>query len=121
MRTLLERGYLVRGTVRDSSNETKTTWIKNLVNNSFFRVFYCSLITCGYFKANGLPGTLELVTVNLLDEESLINAFEGAHYLIHTAAVIRMVAKDPKKDIIDPSVVGTSNVFSAVKKVKSIR
>ena len=58
--------YKVRGTVRDPTNETKIKPIRDAFGDHF--------------------GKLELVRADLLDEESLINAIEGADIVVHTAS-----------------------------------
>ena len=59
-------------------------------------------------------GRLEIVEMDLFDESSVHAAIAGCTDLIHTAAAVRISAKDPQRQIVDPSVVGTQNVISAI-------
>ena len=91
---LLSRGRKVRATVRDLEDPIRVDHLK------------------------GLPvsqgGSLEIVEMDLLDTTSVNRAIAGCTDLIHTAAAVRISAKDPQRQIVDPSVIGTRNVVSAI-------
>ena len=91
---LLARGRAVRATVRDSTDPNKVDHLYALP------------------VAEG--GSLEVVDMDLFDEGSVNAAIVGCTDLIHTAAAVRISAKDPQKQIVDPSVIGTQNVVSAI-------
>ncbi|MEE2650818.1 MAG: NAD-dependent epimerase/dehydratase family protein [Candidatus Thermoplasmatota archaeon] len=91
---LLARGRAVRATVRDSTDPNKVDHLYALP------------------VAEG--GFLEVVEMDLFDEGSVNAAIDGCTDLIHTAAAVRISAKDPQKQIVDPSVIGTQNVVSAI-------
>ena len=91
---LLARGRAVRATVRDSSDTTRVDHLRALP------------IIEG--------GTLEIVEMDLFDVASVNAAIAGCTDLIHTAAAVRISAKDPQRQIVDPSVIGTQNVVSAI-------
>lgn len=91
IRQLLADGrYRVRGTVRDASNAKKTAFLREL-------------------PATGPP--LELVSADLGTEGAFDSAFEGAAYVLHTAAKVAMTAPNPQRDIIDCNVEGMLNVL----------
>ena len=78
-------------------------------------------MSCILLKGENAPGSLELVTANLFDVESLEKAIAGAACVIHTAAAVKMQSKDPQKDIVDVAVEGTRNVLSAITKATTVR
>ena len=59
-------------------------------------------------------GSLEIVEMDLFDVASVNTAIAGCTDLIHTAAAVRISAKDPQRQIVDPSVIGTQNVVAAI-------
>lgn len=87
---LVKAGYEVRATVRDKNNEFKTKRLKQL--------------------------GVEIVEANLLDQDSLTQAFEGCDGLFQVAAGYKMDSKDPERDIIRPAIEGTENALLAAKK-----
>ena len=91
---LLARGRKVRATVRDAGDPIRVDHLKGLE------------------IAEG--GRLEIVEMDIFDESSVHAAIAGCTDLIHTAAAVRISAKDPQRQIVDPSVVGTQNVISAI-------
>ena len=91
---LLSRGRRVRATVRDLGDPIRVDHLRNLP------------LTGG--------GGLEIVEMDLLDAASVNDAIAGCTDLIHTAAAVRISAKDPQRQIVDPSVIGTRNVVSAI-------
>ena len=96
VKLLAERGYKVRASVRDAGNAEKTRVLKQ----------------CG----------AEVVQADLMQPDSLARALEGMDGLFQVAAVYATVAKDPQREIIDPSIIGGMNALKAastagVKKV----
>ncbi len=55
---------------------------------------------------------LEIVKANLFDVNSLKSAVEGCEDVIHCAAALHVGAKDVKRDVVDPSVLGVQNLLS---------
>lgn len=98
---LLEKGYTVRGTVRDPTDSKKTG---------------CLL------KLPGAAERLKLFKADLLDEGSFDEACKGAAVVFHTASpfVTRNVT-NPQTELVDPAVKGTTNVLSSVNKANSVR
>jgi len=91
----------------------------------------CELLTRGYSVramlrnpslAKMLPENekLEIVQADLFDVGSLRKAVEGCDDVIHCAASLYVGAKDVKKDVVDPSVVGVRNLCSVMGGVKRI-
>jgi len=97
---LLARGRNVRATVRDAEDPIRVDHLNQLE------------ITEG--------GSLEIVEMDLFDEASVHAAIAGCTDLIHTAAAVRISAKDPQKQIVDPSVVGTRNVVAAIDAARTV-
>ena len=97
---LLSKGRNVRATVRDINDPERTEHLSNL--------------------PIGKNGSLEIVEMDLLDGDSVNTAISGCKDVIHTAAAVIIKSKNPQKDIVDPSVIGTKNVLLAIEKNKAI-
>ncbi len=80
---LVHTGYQVRVTVRNLNDPAKT----------------------GHLKPLGV----ELVEADLMRPESLEKAMAGVEGLFQVAAVYATVARNPQKEIVDPSVIGGLN------------
>ena len=96
VKALKEKGYRVRGTVRNLADAAKSRHLSDL--------------------------NIELVEADLMQPESLKPAMLGMDGLFQVAAVYKTMAADPQKEIIDPSVTGGLNALKAaheagVKKV----
>ena len=98
---LLARGASVRATVRDVSDPDRVAHLRALP------------------IAEG--GNLEIVEMDLFDSDSVDSAIAGCSDLIHTAATVVVRSRDPQRKIVDPSVIGTKNVVSAVEKSGTIK
>jgi len=66
-------------------------------------------------------GSLEVVSMDLFDTDSVNAAVAGCSDVIHTAAAVRVVAKNPQRDIVDPSVVGCQNLVAAIDAARNSR
>ena len=66
-------------------------------------------------------GELEVIGMDLFNPDSVDAAIAGCSDLIHTAATVVVRSKDPQRKIVDPSVIGTQNVISAVEKSGTIK
>tara|TARA_Y100001970_G_scaffold183336_1_gene222979 strand:- start:7351 stop:8394 length:1044 start_codon:yes stop_codon:yes gene_type:complete len=97
---LLSRGEVVRATVRDISDPERVDHLKNLK------------------MAEG--GSLEIVEMDLFDADAVDSAIAGCSNVIHTAASVIISSKNPQKKILDPSIIGTRNVVSAIEKSGSV-
>lgn len=100
VRDLLERGYRVRGTVRDPKNAKKTEPLVSLP---------------------GASDRLELVGADLTRSGSFDEAVKGADIVMHTASPYVIDVEDPKRDLVDPAVMGTRTVLESVKKAGDAR
>nr|ABK26123.1 unknown [Picea sitchensis]ABR17284.1 unknown [Picea sitchensis] len=97
---LLERGYTVRATVRDTGKPLKT---KHLLD---------------------LPGANERLTLwkaDLDDEGSFDAAVDGCEGVFHVATPMDFESEDPENDIIKPTVNGVLNVMKSCAKAKSVK
>ena len=93
VKALLQRGYRVRGTVRDPTNMNKVGYLK---------------------KLPGADQRLELVKCSLQNLESFQNAMSGVKYVLHTASPVKDSSPDPINEIIRPALHGALNVLQAV-------
>lgn len=84
---LVEKGYQVRASVRDARNKSANAHLEKL--------------------------GVEMVSADIMQPETLPNAVKGMDGVFQVAAVFTMIAKDPQKEIIDPSVIGGLNVLKA--------
>ena len=89
---LLEKGYLIKGTVRSISNESKMLAVKELP-----------------FQEN-----LEICEADLMNPESIDAAVNGCDHVMHVAAPVLMT--DDESQIVTPAVEGTKAIMtSAIK------
>ena len=63
---------------------------------------------------------LEIVVADLFDVDSLRKAVDGCEDVIHCAAALYVGAKDVKRMVIEPSVVGVQNLCSVMDNVKRV-
>ncbi len=89
VRTLHERGYEVRASVRDPSNIEKTSWLRDL--------------------------GVEVVPLDITNREQFIKAAEGVDGIFQVAAVFKFGLKNPEETIIRPNVEGALNSVYAAK------
>ncbi|KAH9302883.1 hypothetical protein KI387_014466, partial [Taxus chinensis] len=97
---LLQKGYNVKGTVRDPGNEKKVGHL---------------------WKLPGAKGRLQLIKADLLTEGSFDEAFNGCHGVFHTASPVVTVKSDPKSEILEPAIAGTLNVLRSCKKNECVK
>lgn len=102
VRELLERGYRVRGTVRDPSDDKKTAHLWRIA------------------EAAGARDRLELLAADLLDPEAFDAAVAGCEMVFHVASPVALTAKDPRRDIVEPALEGTENVFAAINRAGGV-
>ncbi|KAK6938847.1 NAD-dependent epimerase/dehydratase [Dillenia turbinata] len=94
---LLERGYTVRATVRDPTNEKK---VKHLVE---------------------LPNAkthLTLWKADLSEEGSFDEAIQGCNGVFHVATPMDFDAKDPENEVIQPTIRGLIDIMKSCAKAK---
>lgn len=68
----------------------------------------------------GEEKNLEIVQADLFDVDSLKAAVDGCDDVIHCAAALYVGAKNPQRDVVDPSVIGVENLCSVMDGVKRI-
>lgn len=103
VRELLGRGHTVRATVRDASDTARTAHLTRMA------------------EAAGAVDRLTFHRADLLEPGSFDAAVSGCEVVCHTAAVARLSARDPQRDIVDPSVLGCQNVLGAIRRAGSVR
>lgn len=97
---LLQRGYTVRGSVRDPNDDKKTAHLTSL---------------------DGAKERLQLFKANLLEEGSFDSAIEGSEGVFHTASPFYFDALDPEAELLEPAVKGTLNVLNSCSKSPSVK
>ncbi|KAL2329223.1 hypothetical protein Fmac_022650 [Flemingia macrophylla] len=97
---LLQRGYIVRATVRNPYDEKKVQHLH---------------------KLEGAKERLQLFKADLLDEGSFDFAVKGCDGVFHTASPFYHNVKDPQAELIDPAVKGTLNVLKSCVKSSSVK
>ncbi|KAJ4826231.1 hypothetical protein Tsubulata_032286 [Turnera subulata] len=97
---LLQRGYTVKATVRDTSDPKKTDHLLAL---------------------DGAKERLQLFNANLLEEGSFDAAVDGCEGVFHTASPVIFFPADPQAEVLDPAVKGTLNVLKSCARVQSIK
>ncbi|HIK78430.1 MAG: hypothetical protein CXT69_04345 [Methanobacteriota archaeon] len=97
VKELLSRGKYVRATAR---NPAAAGHLQSLENT------------------NG--GRLEIVKMDLFDSDSVDSAVKECNSIIHCAAELYVGVKDKQKDVVDPSIIGTNNLISAIEKCNTI-
>ena len=98
---LLLKGRNVRATVRDITDPQRTQHLYDLP-----------------IKNNG---SLEIIEMDLLKTDSVNDAISNCTDIIHTAAAVLVKSKNPQKDIVDPSVIGTKNILNAIDNNISVK
>ena len=101
VKKLIEEGYTVHATVRDTNNKSKVDVLKSLVKEETNR--------------------LKIFEADLLVNNSFNKAMKGCSVVFHTASPFKLDIKDPKKELINPALIGTENVLNSVNNSKSVK
>ena len=88
--------YRVRGTIRDHTDIDKIQLLKDAFGDQFDQI--------------------ELVSANLLDNESLAKAVEGCDYVLHVASPLPSTSPKDEDEVIKPAVEGTIGILQACVK-----
>jgi nucleoside-diphosphate-sugar epimerase len=102
VRTLLERGYNVRGCVTDPGNPGKTAHLLAL-------------------QEAGVPGKLTLYGANLLEEGSYNSVLEGCAGLLHVGTAMGYAGANKPQEVYDGAVSGTRNIMDSVAKAGTVK
>jgi cinnamoyl-CoA reductase len=98
---LLAKGYAVKGTVRDATDEAKCQHLQRLP---------------------GAEKLLKLFSVNLSGEPGRFDeCVSGCAAVFHTATPILMGAKDGRSEILEPAMSSTKELLTAVAKAGSVK
>ncbi|MGW7402794.1 NAD-dependent epimerase/dehydratase family protein [Streptomyces sp. NPDC054833] len=102
VRRLLERGYRVRTTVRNTANPAKVRPLWDL--------------------QEAFPDRLTLFQADLLTEGSFDEALRGCSVVFHVASPFFMPEKieDGQRDMVDPALLGTRNVLGSVERTPTV-
>lgn len=102
VRSLLEAGYTVRGTVR---NPDKSAGLEHL-----------------HQLSDAHPGRLRLFKADLLDSGSFDKAMDGCELVIHTASPFLLSGfKDAREALVRPALEGTRNVLDSVNHTQTVK
>jgi len=100
VKSLLEKGYSVRGTVRSLGNEKRLEFLRAMP---------------------GASDNLELVEANLISTDGWDDAMKDITEVMHVASPFFMRVKKPQEELVTPAVQGTENVLNAAKKAGSVK
>jgi nucleoside-diphosphate-sugar epimerase len=98
---LLSAGHRVRATVRDATRSERSAHLRGL--------------------ENGSPERLEIVSADILVPGSLDEAVAGCAWVFHLAAGVRLASGDPDRDIVAPTITGTSNLLDSIQRTESVQ
>lgn len=98
---LLAEGITVHAAVREPTNEKKLAPLKKL--------------------AEQLHGKIVFFKADLLVQGSYREAMEGCSVVFHTASPFVTKVSNPQRDLVDPALIGTTNVLETVNQVKSVQ
>jgi nucleoside-diphosphate-sugar epimerase len=103
VKRLLERGHVVRTTVRSVTDTRKTGPLHALQAEH--------------------PGRLDLFEADLLVEGSFDEAAKGCTTVFHVASPFLMPEKikDGRRDVVDPALLGTRNVLGSIERTPDVR
>jgi nucleoside-diphosphate-sugar epimerase len=96
VKQLLERGFRVRGTVRDLENKGAHKHLLRL--------------------AAGLAGSLELFEADLRTPGSFDACASGAKYFFHVAALVDFAPTDARSELVEPAVEGVKHIVQSCLK-----
>ncbi len=100
VKKLLEEGLTVHAAVRDPDNLEKLKYLNGIAENA--------------------PGKINYFKADLLQPGSYGEAMAGCQVVFHTASPFKINVDDPKKELIDPALLGTRNVLEEANRNPSV-
>ncbi|XP_074310563.1 phenylacetaldehyde reductase-like [Silene latifolia] len=100
IKLLLDRGYIVHGTVRSLDDPSKTAHLLEL---------------------DGAKDRLKFFEASLSEEGSFDAAIDGCIGVFHSASPVKIAAPNPEEEIIAPAVNGTLNVLASCVKNPTVK
>jgi dihydroflavonol-4-reductase len=94
----LSEGYKVKVSTTDISKKEKYEHLLNLKNAE----------------------NLEIVQLDVKNKQELIDFLQGCAIVIHGGTPFQLDVKDPKTELLDPTVKGTENFLEAIQKTQGI-
>ncbi|MFQ3174173.1 MAG: nucleoside-diphosphate-sugar epimerase [Flavobacterium sp.] len=98
---LLENGHHVRLTVRNINHKEKYQFLSDIAEAS--------------------KGSIELWEADLLKMGSFDEAVKGCDAIAHIASPFKLKVKNAQRDLVDPAVIGTTNLLEAANKSGSVK
>ena len=99
---LLRRGYQVRACVTDMNNPDKTEHLLSM-------------------NEQGLKGSVELFSANLLEEGSYDDVFNDATAVLHVGTPMGYGNVNNPQEVYDGAIQGTNNVLDSIKKAGTVK
>ena len=102
IKTLLEKGFVVRTTVRNKTDVDKYKHLLKIAEDS--------------------KGTLKIYEADLLIKGSFSEAMKDCELIFHTASPFKIAGiKNPQTDLVDPALLGTRNVFLSANTTPTVK
>jgi dihydroflavonol-4-reductase len=67
------------------------------------------------------PGEIRFFKADLLDDGSYSKAMAGCELVFHTTSPFKIDVKDPRKELVDPALLGTRNVLETADRTPSVK
>lgn len=101
VKNLLIKGHTVHAAVRDPNDSEKLKYLNDIAEQTSGKIVY--------FKAD------------LLEVGSYADAMDGCELVYHTASPFILKVNNPKRDLIEPALLGTRNVLEQANKTDSVK
>lgn len=101
VKKLLAKGHTVHAAVRDPENPEKLKYLNEIAAQTSGNIVY--------FKAD------------LLKPGSYAQAMKGCELVYHTASPFMLKVNNPKRDLIEPALLGTRNVLEEANYTESVK
>jgi nucleoside-diphosphate-sugar epimerase len=101
VKKLLDEGFTVHAAVRNPTNKDSVSHLIQLAEKS--------------------KGSLKFFKADLLDEGAYDNAMKGCELVFHTASPFINKVNNPQRDLVDPALLGTSNVLESANRIETVK